>query len=666
MTENTSYKKYTHYLPEVKHYLNALQEQDLWWSTVSMVGKINNENMDPQLLVDIVETQKAFQTLRDLMMNSLVERHLNQANSEITLLSRATIDILNRNLFERTADVGFLATDEDLVEFLTKPETSEQENAFIHRRIEEYVAKYSVYNDILLISPAGEIKAKLNDKNPVVKSHDPLISKALHSNEDFIEEFRYSDLFPTQSNSLIYAKRFENPKAGNTAVGVLVMSFNFENEMQTIFNLMNSEHAEYQISLLNDKGTIIASNHPNQNPLGKTLAAPSSMSTPKISDKGLYQTTKTTGYQGFSGLAWFCMTSATHKVAFGNGSAKESLNIEILPNSALYLKDLDETNIKVSTLLLIVILNGKITSLKKDVKSFLPILDSFQNISKDIEEIFRDFINHIHNVLVKTIQDKVSFSAKLAIEIMDRNLYERANDCRWWALNSSFRQILTSHQETKPIGVEQTKQLSEILHYINQLYTVYTNILLYDNNGKVLAVSNKSQTHLIGNHLPTQQTQSCLALNSTQQYIVSNFESTELYDNRHTYLYHAPVKHWEKSNQNVGGIALVFDSEPEFKAMLLDTQPKYINKEVDQATFCLFTTRQGFIISSTHENFPIGTTLNLPNKLSQASNADTGSIYWEYQGKPYIIGYKMSEGYREYKTSDGYQNDVLALVFTGI
>ncbi len=38
------------------------------------------------------------------------------------------------------------------------------------------------------------------------------------------------------------------------------------------------------------------------------------------------------------------------------------------------------------------------------------------------------------------------FLAELIVDIMDRNLYERANDCRWWALTTDFRAILENEQ----------------------------------------------------------------------------------------------------------------------------------------------------------------------------------------------------------------------------
>lgn len=661
-------KTYMEYLPEVKKYLNELDHQDLWWTTVAMVGKINNENMDPQLLDSIVETQKAFQNLRSDMLHALVSRYLNQANSEIILKSQATIDIIIRNLFERTADVGFLATDDDIIDYLKMSEPSSEDHLFIETRIQEYVAKYSVYEDILLLRPNGDVAVKLNTNNPVTQSHDPLITEAIQTDAPYVEVYRHSDLFPNHEDSLIYAKRIVASQSDSaTVLGVLCLRFSFTQEMAGIFNILEPDENGHQITLIDEHGTLLASNNHISHPIGQKQAVASITETPKTTQQGLTYTTRTHGYQGFYGLKWFCRSYASHEVAFNKTQTDDTLDVDIDPSSPIYMNELEETNLKVSTLLLIVILNGKITSLKRNVQSFLPVLDSFQDISHDIQALFERFIHHIHSVLVETVQSKVKFSAMLAIEIMDRNLYERANDCRWWALNSTFRKHLSQHKDGQLIGESETETLTEILQYINQLYTVYTNIILYDHQGKVVAVSDATQTHLIDTVLPRpQDTAQCLAIDNTQHYTVSDFHATSLYDNHSTYIYHAAVRDWRNDQKTVGGIALVFDSTPEFKAMLEDTLPKYINKTLDESTFSVFTTPEGEVIASTIDSFQIGSIIDLPKSTQSSKNGDTGSFHTKLNGDNYLVGYKMSEGYREYKNGDGYQNDVLALVFTQV
>lgn len=539
---------YVQYLPQVQKYISELDYQDLWWSTVGMVGKVNGQNIDAQLLDSIVNTQDEFKQLRERMINELIGRYLNQASSEIILKAQAVIDILIRNLFERTADVGFLATDNDLIEFMLNANPTESERSFIQQRIVEYVAKYSVYDDVLLVNLQGEVRAKLNDNNPVEQSHDPLLNLALTTQDEYVEVYRYSDLFPSKANSLIYAKKIQTKQQGElVTVGVLCLSFNFDDELERLFKTLMADGSQYTLLLLDDSGKTLASNNPNQFPLMRHHTDPKGFDTPQKNRESLHYATKTVGYQGFMGLSWFGYVMVSNQTAFNDKVTLKELNITINKDSPLYLNELDQMNLKVSTLLLIVILNGKIISLKGDVKTFLPVLDNFQQISLDIQAIFSSFIDHIHSVLVKTIQSKVVFSATLAIEVMDRNLYERANDCRWWALNSTFRKLLSQHQ-TEPLLPEQSRELTTILQYINGLYTVYTNILLYDVQGEVLAISNPSESEWIGKIIPQMaEVKRCLALNDTQSYVVSDFHQSELYGSEFTYIYHAAVPAWESS-----------------------------------------------------------------------------------------------------------------------
>lgn len=666
--QNLDYQTYSKLLPAVKAYMDELEQQDLWWSTVGMVGKINNENIDSQLLVSIVDTQAEFQKLRDLMTEELINRYINQANSQIKLKAQNTIDIVIRNLFERTADVGFLATDEDLVEFLSLAEPSSCQQEFILQRLNEYVAKYSVYDDVLLVRPNGEIAAKLDSNNHTKHSSDTLIREAITTQNEYIEVYRHSDLFPNKKNSLIYAKKIETrPESGKPeVVGVLCLSFDFDDEMKGIFETLGSNH-DYQLMIIDQDQKVIASNNSKQNPIGKQAKInENQLKTPTNVGNTIQYMTKTTGYQGFKGLPWSSYVAINSESAFKQNDNENMPLLKIDQTSPLYLHDLEEFNLKVSTLLLIVILNGKIMSLKRDVRSFLPILDRFQQISIEIQDIFSRFIDHIHDVLLETVSAKVAFSAALAVDIMDRNLYERANDCRWWALNSSFRKIMSKKANGEVLTSTDKENLTNILTYINKLYTVYTNIFIYDQNGTIIAVSNPEDQKYINSKIDISDCKRCLNLNDTQHYIVSSFHQSELYDQRYTYLYHAPIKDWENMDINVGGIGLVFDSDPEFKAMLNETKPSYAMESIQKASFSCYVDRSGLVISSTSENIKIGTKLSLPMEVLEAENGKVGTIQWQFQEKTHLLGYKISSGYREYKVSDNYQNDVISIVASGV
>lgn len=67
------------------------------------------------------------------------------------------------------------------------------------------------------------------------------------------------------------------------------------------------------------------------------------------------------------------------------------------------------------------------------------------------------------------------------IEIIDRNLYERTCDVRWWATDASLVDALTSNYP------ESCAHASERLGIILDSYTVYLDIWIADNSGRIIA-----------------------------------------------------------------------------------------------------------------------------------------------------------------------------------
>jgi hypothetical protein len=116
----------------------------------------------------------------------------------------------------------------------------------------------------------------------------------------------------------------------------------------------------------------------------------------------------------------------------------------------------------------------------------------------------------------------------------------------------------------------------------------------------------------------------------------------------------------------VGGIALVFDSEPQFKAMLKDSEPNYLVRLIQQQSFSLIVHPNGSVISSTNDELAPGLVIKLPKKLTDCNAGDSGELPWLFNNKKYIVGYAMTAGYREYKNTDGYTNPLLSLTFTPI
>ena len=659
-------------MPQVKQYATKLESLNDWWGSVALIGKINSHRLAAVILDDMQSTKEKFGKLHSDLIDNLLFEHVNKVVVNNTAKSQVTIDILIRNLFERTADVAFLATDDDIRKFIPLQSLENKDDRLrlsIESRLCEYVKKYSVYDEIVILDVSGNVLVNLDSNNDITKSYDTLIADTLASKEDYVETFRHSDLQPQQDNSLIYScKITEHEQPDAKVLGVLCLCFRFDDEMNAIFNSL-SDNEKNPLLLLNAEGKVIASSQPDLVPIMSNFIFNEK---PNLltyqGQEYLITNCQSNGYQGFYGLGWWAMTMIPIASAFSHDkSMEEDLNKSNTQSDLLAsqlfsqaLKEIYRSSKIVNEDLSLVVLNGQVTSLRNDAVEFMPVLEAIKEIGENTASIFSDSIYELQDTVLSSNRDDTAFMANLAINIMDRNLYERANDCRWWALTSAFQDILSKPNITE----EEQKKLSDILSYINNLYTVYTNIYIFDSNEKIIAVSDVNQNTLVGKNVEQISGSSAtLKLNNSQQYIVSPFMKTPLYDNKETYIYNAAI-HSNETQKVVGGIGIVFDSEPEFLAILNDTLPKDEQDNINDGCFALFVERTGKVLAAT-ERSPchIGRTLLVDSHFFEIEAGEKYSETYLFEGTEYILGVAASSGYREYKTTGDYENDVLAFVF---
>ena len=130
-----------------------------------------------------------------------------------------------------------------------------------------------------------------------------------------------------------------------------------------------------------------------------------------------------------------------------------------------------------------------------------------------------------------------------------------------------------------------------------------------------------------------------------------------MYADEPTYVYHAAIRDLHDDSRVVGGIGIVFNSAPEFVAMLQDG----LGNQTGMSA--LFVDRSGCVVSSTTPSQPVGSVLARNRDLLALPNGNSASRVVVHEGQYAILGCTASSGYREFKVSDGYKEDILALVF---
>ncbi|NVK56903.1 MAG: cache domain-containing protein [Alteromonadaceae bacterium] len=639
--------------PSVMSHQVKLQALNNWWDKVALVGKINSLNVPQSLLANMLETKAEFADLQAVLIDNMLTEQLQQCSRKQQAIAQTVIDIPNRNLFERTADVGFLATDVEIRYFLKQPQPSDNDIANLQQRLGEYSAKYSVYDDIILFDARGQQKVRLGNVALRSVEVDPVIAEVLQGKEEYYEVCRFSPLNPDKPLSSLFLAAIRDPESAQI-IGVLCLSFRLADEMSALFADLQDDSA-LLLCLLDSRGNVLESNDHQRLPRGTNIPLQPSQQLITIAGQPFVSAiAPTRGYQGYQGLHWHgCALMPVNMNAQASVAATDTQQsssrwqgfsptlLRIQRRAGIVTDDLD-----------LVVLNGRIAAARSDADEFIPILEEIRQIGRQMQSIFSESVTQLMSTVLSTQYQALKFQAQLAIDIMDRNLYERANDCRWWALTSLFSQCLK-----EPVtDSHASKEMTSILVYINSLYTVYTAIYIYNTEGTVVAVSHSSLADLVSN--PVEQTtnwRGILALTDTQQYCVSEFKDMDCYQQRPTYVYNAAIRH---DNQIVGGIGLVFDSEPQFRQMLdevIDSSSEYRQG--------LYVERSGRVIAASQSSaWQPGDILTLPAHITEQPGGAQGAGIYHLGAEEYVVGFAVSKGYREYKTKDGYRNDIIALV----
>ncbi len=655
------------HMPQVEEYRESLQTLQAVWDNLNLLGHLSGTT------TEMNNTRTAFSGLTNHLLNSLAKRTLARRIQDLSGKAQVSIDILVRNLFERTADIGFLATDADIRDFaLSAVNGTNRSEINLRQRFQAYIDKYSVYFDVVLLSPQGKILERILPLGNIEQCHDRFVQEALNTSAPFVESFCCSTLFALRAQRLIYAYRVNDQRG--QAIAVLCLCFDLADEMERIFSALHREDDWSVIALLDEKSAVIASSDPYLIPPGAKLDAPEGDGNILRFAGRSYLASKrqTQGYQGYMGPGWQALALIPLEYAFTPeetsgqiGSNNDpALIASILKSDSIFPPALKSIPVQAEAIqreLERSVWNGNLRQTRSSKtngnQGFSRILlTEINRTGLRMKQVFAESIGNLQETVISSLLDDCRFLSRLSIDIMDRNLYERANDCRWWALDPVLAELLG-----KPGHPERESILNKRLEAINDLYTVYDNLVLFDKQRRIVAVSRPHIKEQIGQILETDWSGTALQLNNPAHYTVSGFNNSPLYGGRPSYIYATALR--RENSELLGGIGIVFDSEPQFAAMLRDSLPA--NSE---NSFGLYVDKSGQIIASSDPRFKAGNHIDLPADLLTAAARSEGESRLMVLGNEVVaVGARQSTGYREYKSAqDSYRNDVIALIFVSL
>lgn len=228
------------------------------------------------------------------------------------------VQLIVRNLYERTADVRWWATDTSLWEALAQPDP--EKVAFANHRLQQINEFYSVYIDLVLTDREGKVVAT---SNPTFRerlagqnvSAQPWFNMAMatHSGTEYVVGDVTADAAHGDRQVLVYAT---GVRAGGNPdgelLGTLGVYFDWETQGTVIVKdeppFTEGERGRSQVMLLDSQFRILAA-HGGGARLGQAfgLANHGQTKGSYYADNHLIAYAKTLGYQEYDGLGWWAV-----------------------------------------------------------------------------------------------------------------------------------------------------------------------------------------------------------------------------------------------------------------------------------------------------------------------------------------------------------------------
>jgi len=615
-----------HVAPLVRHmhsvndHREALAALSGTWDTLALLAHLSS------LKADMSQVRASFGQLTGELLPCLAEEMLKLADETLGHQAQIAVDVLTRNLFERTADIGFLATDAAIVQACASADPAV--HAALRERLRAYAARYSVYRDVVLMAPDGQVLVRLADGFEG-RSASPIIARALSGNGGYVESHEPTD-FCGGATALTYAWRVERE---GRALGVLALVFDLQREADLIFERLAAR--DEVLAFVDGQQRVVVSSDAARLPAGHRLVLQPGAASLRLGGV-THLVTQRQGrpYQGYAGPGWSTVALAPVELAFGEATdAAEAVAFSGENVFSARLLNVPVRAREIQRRLDRMVWNGRIHQAAESNAFSRSLLEEIAANGRRTKDVFERASSELLSTVASGLRNEARFLADLAVDVLDRNLYERANDCRWWATSPVLATLDADAARTT-------------LAHINGLYTVYSNVLLFDAQGMVIAASR--DTGVEGRQLTNPWVAECLRLRDPMRYAVSPFERSDLYGGAGTYVYAAPVL---VDGQAVGGVALVFDSTPQFEAMLRAALPETAGSV---AAFCR---PDGALVSCTGQ-LPV----TLPTSVLSLAPGQAWSGVLTEAGQSFIVGAAGGSGYREFKTRDGYVEPVIGVV----
>jgi hypothetical protein len=284
--------------------------------------------------------------------------------------------------------------------------------------------------------------------------------------------------------------------------------------------------------------------------------------------------------------------------------------------------------------------------------SFAIVANHMKELSLRTGEVADDLTNNVQ-VALKKINDfssilsnqvrgtRLSDLALNNIDLIDRNLYERSCDVRWWATDSSVWHACSE------ASLDNTQHACERLGVILDAYTVYCDLVLCNIEGQVIANGRPNKYDSIGSDCSKEQwfTQS-LHSQSGDEFGFQPVHNSSLVDNQAVLAYSCSVRAQGHANGEVLGVLGILFNWDALAGVILE-QTQLTSEEWKRTRICIVDD-DARILADTQSGHG-HKVLDLPDIKNFFKESKIFKSI-NYHGNETLIAYAKAPGYETYTT----------------
>ena len=284
--------------------------------------------------------------------------------------------------------------------------------------------------------------------------------------------------------------------------------------------------------------------------------------------------------------------------------------------------------------------------------SFEIVAGEMNNLAKRTSSVFETLSTET-NGLIKQVENmslmlatqvrgtRLSDLALTNIDLIDRNLYERSCDVRWWATDGSVTAAAAS--PTSETCVYASQRLGQIL----DSYTVYYDLVLCDLKGHVIANGRPKLYRSQGKDQHTARWfAEALATSSGDEFGFQGVHASPLVNGNRILAYSCGVRTGGKANGKlIGVLGVLFNWDS-----LAQTIVKNVSLPADELarTRVIITDDEGAILADNRDRI-LEESVSF-SRMPELYNTKKGFLLDEYERHASLIAHAQAPGYETYST----------------